>query len=64
MFHAQISFNIFFPSLTSVYGKQVQIVRYTGIEPERLLRLQKSNEIKSLPVPWACRRASRGATSR
>jgi len=42
----------------------IQLVRYTGIGPERLLHLQRSNEIKSLPVSWAHRRAPRGVISR
>jgi len=33
--------------------------RYTGIGPERLLCLQRSNEIKSLPISWVRARAPR-----
>ena len=41
-----------------------KVNRYTGIGPERLSRLQRSNEIKSFPMSWACRRAPRGVISR
>ena len=37
-----------------------EVNRYTGIGPERLSHLQRSNEIKSLSVPCAHRRAPRG----
>jgi len=41
-----------------------KVNRYTGVGPEKLSHLQRSNEIKSLPVSQAHRRALRERISR